>query len=95
MVHEQFTVFGSCEMCKTRIEQAVSGLEGVQDAVWDIETQEIRVHFNPHHIDLNSIHNVIALAGHDTDKVKAPDDVYTTLPSCCHYREEERNLSAL
>jgi len=27
----------------------------------------------------------LASVGHDTEKYKAPDEVYAKLPACCHY----------
>jgi len=35
-----------------------------------------------------AIHKAIANAGHDTDKEKAPDEVYKNLPGCCQYTKE-------
>jgi periplasmic mercuric ion binding protein len=35
------------------------------------------------------IHEIIAKAGHDTDKVKAKEETYATLPFCCLYRDHE------
>ena len=36
---EKITVNGSCEICKNRIENAVSSLDGVKQAQWDPETR--------------------------------------------------------
>jgi Cu(I)/Ag(I) efflux system membrane fusion protein len=35
----------------------------------------------------NAIQKAIANAGHDTEKIKAEDKVYNTLPECCKYRK--------
>ena len=40
-----FTVYGNCGMCKSKIEKAANGLEGVSYAVWSSETKEIEVVF--------------------------------------------------
>lgn len=35
----------------------------------------------------DAIQKAIAKVGHDTEKFKAPDDVYKKLPECCLYRK--------
>jgi periplasmic mercuric ion binding protein len=87
--HEEttsFKVYGNCGMCKTRIEAALKGVEGVRSAVWNMETKMITVTFNPHVLQLKDIHQKIAAAGHDTDQVKADEDAYKKLPKCCKYK---------
>jgi hypothetical protein len=36
---------------------------------------------------MDDIQKAIAQIGHDTEKFKAPDEVYNKLPECCLYRE--------
>lgn len=43
---EKFKVFGNCGICETRIENAISGLEGVTKANWNKETKIAEVTFN-------------------------------------------------
>ncbi|HSG67868.1 MAG TPA: heavy-metal-associated domain-containing protein [Bacteroidales bacterium] len=88
---EKFKVYGNCGMCEKRIENAVSGLDGVVSADWDKETEMIEVTYDPEKVKLEGIHKAIAKVGHDTDTVKAEDDVYNDLPGCCKYdRPEEK-----
>jgi Cu(I)/Ag(I) efflux system membrane fusion protein len=82
-----FRVSGNCEMCKDRIEKAAKSVDDVDYAVWDIDTKMIKVRFNKEKTSLDDIHNAIAKAGHDTEKVKASDEVYSKLPECCLYRK--------
>jgi copper chaperone CopZ len=82
---ETFKVYGNCGMCKSRIEKAAKSLAGVTAAEWDSETAMVTVTFDPTKITLDEIHTKIASVGHDTDKVKAQDDVYSHLPGCCKY----------
>ena len=82
-----FTVYGACGMCKDRIEKTASGFEGVQSAEWDIEANMLTLSYDPEQVNLDNVHNKLAAAGHDTDEVKASDEVYEALPACCHYRE--------
>lgn len=81
-----FKVFGNCSQCKERIESALDQ-KGIKMAEWNIKTKELTVVFNPQKITLEQIHELVAKAGHDTEKNKAPDSVYVDLPDCCLYRE--------
>jgi len=82
----EFKVYGVCGMCKTRIENAAL-IKGVKLAEWNKETQLIKVIYNPTKVTLDDIHKAIAEVGHDTEKVKAADEVYNKLPNCCAYRD--------
>lgn len=84
-----FRVFGRCQMCKDRIEQTVMKLEGLAQANWDADSQKLHISFDPQKISIPEIHKALALVGHDTDMERAPDEIYSKLPACCHYREEE------
>jgi len=79
-----FQVAGNCAMCKKRIETA-SLTKGVKSSTWDSNTGMITVQYNSEIIKLNNIKQNIAAVGHDTDGVKAKDDVYSKLHECCMY----------
>lgn len=85
--HEIFSVSGNCDMCKERIEKAAKSVGGVKSATWDEKTKKINVEFDSMKTDLNNIQKAIAKAGHDTEKYKADDKTYESLPKCCHYRK--------
>lgn len=80
-----FKVSGNCGMCKSRIEKAVGTLEGVQSANWEVKTKEMTVKYDASKVKEAEIHEKIAGVGHDTEKVKASDEVYRKLPGCCRY----------
>ena len=80
-----FQVKGNCGMCKKRIETAVRELEGVTAASWDVNTKTLSVSYDDSKLKEETIHEKVAGAGHDTEKVKAADDVYSKLPGCCKY----------
>lgn len=82
----EFKVSGICEMCEKRIENAAL-IKGVKMADWDKEAQKIKVVYRPDKTDEQSIHQAIAKAGHDTEKVKAAGEAYNKLHECCKYRE--------
>ena len=60
---------------------------GVSSAAWDVTTKKIAVEFNSKATNPDAIQKAIAKAGHDTEKFKAPDEVYKQLPECCLYRK--------
>jgi periplasmic mercuric ion binding protein len=82
-----FKVYGNCGMCKKNIESALE-IKGVKSAVWNVETKMIEVVYLPEIITEDKIHEAIAKAGYDTDKVKARDEDYKRLHTCCQYRKE-------
>jgi copper chaperone CopZ len=81
---ESFKVWGACGMCKARIEKTVKA-EGSSSASWDSKTQILTVTFDPSKTSKEALSKKLASVGHDTEKYKAPDDVYAKLPGCCHY----------
>jgi copper chaperone CopZ len=81
---ETFKVWGACGMCKTRIEKTVKA-EGATTANWDEKTQMVTVEFDKNKTSVDALSKKLASVGHDTEKFKAPDDVYAKLPGCCHY----------
>jgi len=85
---ESFKVWGACGMCKTRIEKTVKA-EGATAASWDSKTQLLTVTYNPAKTGKETLSKKLAAAGHDTEKFKAPDEVYNTLPGCCHYERQK------
>ncbi len=81
---EEIKVLGACSMCKDRIEKAMK-VDGIKSAVWDQETQLLKVTYDPAVITNDEIQKRAATVGHDTEKYKADDKVYAKLPACCHY----------
>jgi copper chaperone CopZ len=76
-------------MCKERIEDAAHGLDGVQSATWDSESKMIHLDFDPDKVTTADIEQAIAAVGHDTENIKASDDVYEELHECCKYERPE------
>ncbi len=89
-----FTVFGACEMCKERIENAAKG-KGVKKAVWDVDSRELLLVYNPSLASLEKVQNRIVAVGHDVAGKKAKDVVYNALPKCCLYREMESMMEEI
>ena len=89
-VKTNIKVFGNCVMCKNRIETALDH-PGIKFASWNTETKNLEVVYNNKRISEKEIHAIVASAGHDTDSVKAKDDVYAKLPFCCLYRDHDHS----
>jgi periplasmic mercuric ion binding protein len=90
VVKANIKVYGNCGMCKERIETALDK-SGVKMSAWDIKSKNLEVVYNSKKITELQIHQLIANVGHDTDKVKAKDEVYSKLPFCCLYRDHDHS----
>lgn len=82
-----FRVEGNCVMCRDRIEAAALSVPGVRTAGWNQDTHMLRLSVLSDRMNTMDIHKAIAAAGHDTDRMRAEDDVYSQLPGCCRYRD--------
>ena len=81
---ETLKVWGKCGMCKDRIENTAKEA-GVTSAAWDSKTMILTVSLDPSKTNADALAKKLAAVGHDTEKYKAPDEVYAKLPGCCHY----------
>lgn len=80
-----FEVNGNCDQCQKRIQKAAFSVSGVKMAMWDIESHQMTVLINEEKCEIVAVKQAIARVGHDTDQVKATDDAYQNLHSCCLY----------
>ncbi|MFD1768780.1 DUF3347 domain-containing protein [Sphingobacterium suaedae] len=77
-------VYGNCGMCKTTIEKA--GNEKKTASVeWNKDTKMVMLTYDSSKTNQDEILKRIALAGYDSEKFRAPDDVYAKLAECCQY----------
>jgi len=83
-----FGVRGNCGMCKTTIEKAANGVEGVAKATWDVDKKKIDVSFDDTKTDAMTFHKAIGASGYDTEKVAGSGEAYEGLPACCKYDHE-------
>ncbi|MGZ5190579.1 MAG: heavy-metal-associated domain-containing protein [Flavisolibacter sp.] len=81
---EKIKVSGECGMCKTKIEKAAK-TGGANYAVWDVDTKELTVKYSSSSSNSAKIQKAIAETGYDTEKVKATQEAYDKLHSCCKY----------
>ena len=77
-------VSGNCSMCKRKIENAAK-TAGATSINWDSNKQAALVTFDPVKVSIDTIQKQIAGVGYDTEKFKADDKAYGSLPGCCQY----------
>jgi mercuric ion binding protein len=87
LTKETIKIWGNCGMCQSRIEKAAKDA-GATTAIWSDETKVLTVSFLSSKTSLTAIEEKIALAGHDTQNVKAGSDAYSKLPGCCKYERK-------
>lgn len=81
-------VNGNCEQCQKRIQKAAYSVAGVKSAVWSIETHQLSLILNEEKSTPLDVKKAIAKVGHDTDEVKATNEEYESLHSCCLYQRK-------
>lgn len=80
-----FGVRGNCGLCKKTIEKAAMSVKGVVDAQWNKDKKNITVKYDEKMVKIDQVHQAIARAGYDTDKMAADPSAYKELPGCCKY----------
>ena len=89
---ESVKIYGNCEMCEKTIETAGS-VEKIANVDWNKDTKMATITYDSTKTNQDEILKRIALAGYDSDKFLAPDDVYSKLAGCCQY--ERVNKTAI
>jgi len=87
-IETSFWVGGTCDLCKERIEGSLKGVPGILFADWNVDSKIIKVKYDKDKIKENTIHEKISEVGHDTEKIKAKDEVYNNLMECCKYERK-------
>lgn len=81
-------VNGNCEQCKKRIEKAALSVTGVKSAEWHIDDHVLHLIINEEKCSITDVKQAIANVGHDTEDIKAKDEVYEKLHHCCLYERK-------
>jgi copper chaperone CopZ len=79
----QITTSAVCDMCKERIEKALSFEKGVKSAKLDVNTKIVTVEYDDKKTNADNLKKAISNAGYDADDVKANNEAYANLPNCC------------
>ena len=85
----EFKVAGNCEMCEKRVEKAAFSVKGVKSAEWHADHGDIHLIIDETKCSVQDVAKAIAAVGHDTEFVKAKNEVYNKLHSCCNYERIE------
>ena len=72
-------------MCKKTIEKAANAVDGVSNAIWNVDEKKIDIALENPKTDVMAIHNAIAVAVYDTEKIAGSEDAYKGLPGSCQY----------
>lgn len=83
---------GNCEMCKAIIEKAGSDKK-LAAVNWNESTKLASITYDSKQTNQDEILKRIALVGYDSEKFRAPDDVYAKLPECCQYERVHKTLA--
>ena len=87
---ESIKVYGNCGMDKKRIEKNAYAINGVKAATWSEDSQILTLKYKASKGTVpDDVQKKIAGAGNDTEKYKADDAVYQSLPECCHYERKK------
>jgi periplasmic mercuric ion binding protein len=81
---ETIKVWGNCEACQARIEKTAK-TEGVTKASWNKDKQVLTLVYDSSKVKSDDVQKKLAAVGHDTEKYKADDKAYNSLPGCCKY----------
>lgn len=77
-----------CSGCDKHIVKIARSVEGVKRAVWNKNSNVLKVEFDSPKTSLSAIELAIAEAGHDTPNYRRNIKFYTQMSPCCQYREE-------
>ena len=86
---ESVKIYGNCEMCEKTIETAGS-VKKIANVDWNKDTKMATITYDSTKTNQDEILKRIALAGYDSNKFLAPDDVYSKLAGCCQYERVKK-----
>ena len=81
---ETVKIYGNCGMCKKTIEKAAN-IKGIVIVDWNKDTKMATLTYDSTKTNQTEILKKIALAGYDSEKIKAKKEDYDNLPGCCQY----------
>ena len=87
-------IYGNCGMCEKNIEKA-GNLEKIASVDWDKNTKMATITYDAKKTNQDEILKRIGLAGYDSDKFLAPDNVYAKLETCCQYERKGKVVAKM
>ena len=78
-----------CEQCEKRIEDYMKHEEGITKVNVNFKRKETTVTYLKDRTNIENIKTGIANVGYDADDVKANEDSYKELPTCCKKPDDQ------
>jgi copper chaperone CopZ len=72
-----------CEMCKDRIEKALSLVKGVKSSSVDVAANKINITYNSTQVSEEDLKKAVNEAGYDAEDMVADKEAHNKLPKCC------------
>jgi copper chaperone CopZ len=72
-----------CGMCKTRIEKSINQLDGIKNAILNVDDKIATVKYDDKTTNPNKIRKAISMAGYKADDLAADAKAYKMLPDHC------------
>ena len=91
---ETVHIYGNCSICKSTIETAAN-VKNVVQVEWNKDTKMAVLTYDEKQTNQDEILKRIGLAGYDSDKFLAPDNVYAKLETCCQYERAEKIIAKI
>ncbi len=91
---ETVHIYGNCSICKSTIESAANVKDVVQ-IEWNKDTKMAVLTYDEKQTNQDEILKRIGLAGYDSDKFLAPDNVYAKLETCCQYERAAKIIAKI
>ena len=91
---ETVHIYGNCSICKSTIETAAN-VKNVVQVEWNKDTKMAVLTYDEKQTNQDEILKRIGLAGYDSDKFLAPDNVYAKLETCCQYERVEKIIAKI
>jgi len=91
---ETVHIYGNCSICKSTIESAANVKDVVQ-VEWNKDTKMAVLTYDEKQTNQDEILKRIGLAGYDSDKFRAPDNVYAKLETCCQYERAAKIIAKI
>jgi copper chaperone CopZ len=84
---ETVKIYGNCGMCKKTIEKAAN-VKDIASVDWNKDTKMAVISYDSTKTNQSEILKKVALAGYDSEKIKAKSEAYDNLSECCQYKRE-------
>ncbi len=89
---ETLKVYGNCDMCKNRIEEAANKKD-LAKGDWNADTKMLTLTYDSEKTSAAEVMKRVAYAGYDNALFLAPDAAYAKLPGCCQYERQHADAA--